>query len=268
MDQTSKIDFLNHSLLVASKLTSEEKLHLALMEKVLKHTADLPFIFKGGSALLFCYGLNRFSEDLDFDCAKRINPKSCIVEAIKDLNSNASLIKNTQRVNLITIDVPKDTETTSRYMIRYAFTMKNKELFKDFLKVEISHRNELISTKNFENFVNKDKAFNVYKLEYLLENKLICIGAYPEISAGRSKIRDLYDVAFISEHYPDIFSAKQTAALSDICRNMNKLTSQFEYSYREDKIVKKITELDDLVLKLAENSEKLTQRSKNLSLER
>ena len=268
MDKNSEEDFLKSPLLVASKLTAEEKLHLSVMEKVLKRVSVLPFIFKGGSALLFCYGLNRFSEDLDFDCAKRINPRIAVVEAFKDLNSNATLIKNAQRVNLLAIDTPKDTDTTSRYMIRYAFDMREQRLFSKTLKLEISHRNELISTKNFEKFINKNLDFNAYKLEYLLENKLICIGAYPEISDGRSKIRDLYDVAFISERYPNSFSFNQAKALRKLCQNLDTIFSQFEYSYLEDKIVKKITGFDELVLKLAENSEKIMQRKRAMSLER
>ena len=98
MDKFTEINFLTRSLHEDLSLSPSDKIHLALMEKVLKQTSKLPFIFKGGSALLFCYGLNRFSEDLDFDCAKRINPKSCITEAVKDLNSNAALIRNLQRL--------------------------------------------------------------------------------------------------------------------------------------------------------------------------
>ena len=268
MDKFTEINFLTRSLQENLSLSPSDKIHLALMEKVLRQTSKLPFIFKGGSALLFCYGLNRFSEDLDFDCAKRINPRSCITEAVKVLNSTASLIRNSQQINLLSMDVPKDTETTSRYMVRYVFTMKNQEVFSSSLKLEISHRNELISTKNIEKFINKEKAFNVYKLEYLLENKLICIGAFPEISEGRSQIRDLYDVAFISQHYPKIFSFRQAKALSMVCKNLDKLTSQFHPSFIEDKIVNKITDLDSLVLKLAENSEKVLKLQQDKYLER
>lgn len=208
--------------------------------------------------MLFCYGLNRYSEDLDFDCAKRLNPKACIVDGVKDLN--LTLKNSAQKVSLLSIDNPKDTETTSRYMIRYSFLSGSEEVFLDSLKLEISHRNELVTTKNYDSFVNHETLYNGYKLEHLLEHKLICIGAYPQKSLGRSKIRDLYDAAFISQHYQETFTQEQCRALSSLCSNLDKLSSQFKTSYAEDKVVKNMVELDELILTLAENAQRLMDR--------
>lgn len=268
MDQYSEKNFLDNSLMDNLEINESEKTHLIVMKYVLNEISKAPFVFKGGSALLFCYGLNRFSEDLDFDCAKRINPRAYILEAFKVINAQAAFIQNNQRFNLLMIKTAKDTETTSRFIIGYSFSKNGTDQFLDTLKLEISHRNELLSTKNFENFINKNKPYNVYKLEYLLENKLICIGAYPEISHGRSQIRDLYDVAFISQHFPKAFSCKQASALNGVCKNLDKLISQFQPSFCEDRIVKKIIDLESLVLKLTENSERLLKLQQDKSFER
>ncbi|MFP6111712.1 nucleotidyl transferase AbiEii/AbiGii toxin family protein [Helicobacter pylori] len=55
---------------------SEQALnHEKLMRAIVKNLADTPMVLKGGTALYLGYGLNRFSEDLDFDCCKKINLK-------------------------------------------------------------------------------------------------------------------------------------------------------------------------------------------------
>ena len=51
------------------KLTEAQQSHLRVMHEVLSSVQDTPLVLKGGTALLVCYGLNRFSEDLDFDRA-------------------------------------------------------------------------------------------------------------------------------------------------------------------------------------------------------
>ena len=43
-------------------------------------------VFKGGTALQKCYGLNRFSEDLDFTLFKSISLDEMIDRAIKGMN--------------------------------------------------------------------------------------------------------------------------------------------------------------------------------------
>lgn len=55
------------------KLNERDKFHEKLMESILKNLSDTPLVLKGGSALYLGYGLNRFSEDLDFDSLKKLN---------------------------------------------------------------------------------------------------------------------------------------------------------------------------------------------------
>ncbi len=62
---------------------SEQALnHEKLMRAIVKNLADTPMVLKGGTALYLGYGLNRFSEDLDFDCHKKINLLGRVKSAI------------------------------------------------------------------------------------------------------------------------------------------------------------------------------------------
>jgi predicted nucleotidyltransferase component of viral defense system len=51
----------------ALNLSPERRLHVEIMRAIARELHDLPMVLKGGTALLLCYGLDRFSEDLDFD---------------------------------------------------------------------------------------------------------------------------------------------------------------------------------------------------------
>jgi predicted nucleotidyltransferase component of viral defense system len=48
----------------------ERQLHVNIMRAIARDFHVIPMVLKGGTALLLCYGLDRFSEDLDFDAPK------------------------------------------------------------------------------------------------------------------------------------------------------------------------------------------------------
>ncbi|MGN8462809.1 nucleotidyl transferase AbiEii/AbiGii toxin family protein [Helicobacter pylori] len=59
------------------------------MRAIVKNLADTPMVLKGGTALYLGYGLNRFSEDLDFDCHKKIN----LLGRVKSAIPNGIIVK-------------------------------------------------------------------------------------------------------------------------------------------------------------------------------
>jgi predicted nucleotidyltransferase component of viral defense system len=93
------------------------------MRAVAEDFSSLPLALKGGTALLFCYGLDRFSEDLDFDGSKKLNLESRL---------RASLARVTKHHD---IRIAKDTDTVQRYKILY-HTVEGA----GNLKVETSYR--------------------------------------------------------------------------------------------------------------------------------
>ena len=86
------------------------------------------FILKGGTALLTCYKLDRFSEDIDLDGKNKGIEE--IVKGFCDMYGFAYRIA-------------KDTDTVKRYMVNYGNTGKP-------LKVEVSFRRKEIGTDDHE----------------------------------------------------------------------------------------------------------------------
>lgn len=158
------------------------------------------FILKGGTALLACYNLDRFSEDIDLDAKSKRNISKIIDEFCKK--------------NGYTYTIPKNTDTTKRFMIQYDNIKK--------LKVEVSYRRNNIK----ENEYTKINNITVYNINELCLMKTM---AY----SGRDKIRDLYDICFICNNYFEKIS-------SDVKNSIRvaveyKGIEQFEYIIKDQK---------------------------------
>lgn len=132
------------------------------------------FILKGGTALMMCYNLDRFSEDIDLDA--RAGNIGNIVDSFCEINN-------------FSYRVAKDTATVKRYMINYGNISKP-------LKIEVSYRKRNIPNEEIA-LIN---GINVYNIDTLC---LMKTNAY----IGRDKIRDLYDVAFICNNYYENLSS-------------------------------------------------------------
>ncbi len=55
--------------------STQRELHVLFMKEILLtiNSKNYPTYLKGGTALLLCYGLDRFSEDIDLDSEKSFN---------------------------------------------------------------------------------------------------------------------------------------------------------------------------------------------------
>ena len=131
---------------------------------------NLKFILKGGTALMLCYALNRFSEDIDLDGAPGWN----IIPIIEKFCKLKGYVCR----------VGKDTKTVQRCFINYGN-------IESPLKIEVSFRRRELDTRDI--IMYSDSIF-VYGIESLLSMKL---AAY----SGRDKLRDIYDVTFICLNY-------------------------------------------------------------------
>jgi len=154
---------------------------IKFIKSILPYFGD-NFILKGGTALSLYYGLNRYSEDLDFDA--------------KSNNMNfINKLKNHKDFKNWNINIKKDTNTVFRAMIDYG----DKSHLGDYpLKIEVSNRNKLLLQTNSLKYENIDKV-NVYSIDELIKMKTI-------IFSGRDKIRDFYDLGYLLEKYPQNFS--------------------------------------------------------------
>jgi predicted nucleotidyltransferase component of viral defense system len=204
-------------------IDTPESTHIAVMQSVAKGFNDLPIVLKGGTALLLCYGLDRFSEDLDFDANKKLN----ITNRVADI-----LSKHTEKH---IIKISKNTDTVQRLKIHYS-----KNGLERFLKIETSFRDP---------FQNEDTVIidgiKTYQIKNLIDQKVNAM-------IGRTKARDLYDIDFLLRKYRKYFAEGTIEKLSETVANINELEGRFYQSFQEDYILSE-SELDDLIIRIASN---------------
>jgi predicted nucleotidyltransferase component of viral defense system len=138
-------------------------------------------VLKGGTALLFCYGLQRYSTDLDYD---GFNYNFKILDEIKSVfNSNG--------LELDKINIKKDTDTVKRYMLHY------KEAENNPIKLEISFRN-IDDVEYINKNIIQINNINTYNINYLAAKKTKKIEAF----LNRTAARDIFDVSFLLQCFP------------------------------------------------------------------
>lgn len=89
-------------------LKPEEQYHADIMKLIVQSLRGTPYVLKGGTSLLLGYGLDRFSEDLDFDSDKKLDLESKI---------RASMPEGTK---ITEFRNPKNTDTNQRYIIIFS----------------------------------------------------------------------------------------------------------------------------------------------------
>jgi len=206
-------------------LTSEEVLHKKFMLAILKNIADTPLVLKGGTALLLAYGLDRFSEDLDFDSDKKLNLESKIAHSVR------------HGIEVKEIRTLKDTETVTRYRVSYETKHGTRSL-----KIEVSYR-----SSPDENDIEVIDGFRVYKVQKILDLKLL---AAHDGEKPRTVIRDLFDIEFIFRKYSDTIPPDCLARLKEFASDPEDLVARYKQSYLEDDLVQDRVSLEDMALNL------------------
>jgi len=195
--------------------------HVEVISRFLKYLNETTgnFILKGGTALMACYGLDRFSADIDLD-----GTTGGIEKIVREFCEKQGF----------TFRTAKDTDTVKRYMINYGNDGKP-------LKVETSFRKKVIPPVEVVNI----GGVAVYKIDSLCAMKA---SAY----AGRDKIRDLYDLVFICNNYWDELSDQ----IISVVRNAVEFKGieQFDFLIKDqrDELVDK-NRLADEFLKMYDN---------------
>ena len=152
------------------------------------------FVLKGGTALFLCYGLNRFSEDIDLDSRRR---------DIKEVVCHFCELKG------YSFTVVEDMPIVKCCMINYGSEAHR-------LKIEVSYRNANLDAKD----VTCINGIQVYSINRFAQLKS---AAY----LGREKIRDLFDLTFICNHYYDQLSHDALNGIRDVLSV--KGIDQFDY---------------------------------------
>ena len=218
-------------------MTPRQQIHVDIMKSVARSLADTPLILKGGTALLFAYGLDRFSEDLDFDSNKHLRLENRIEKATNPL------------IRIDSVDVPKNTETVQRYRVAYSTRGVS-----GFLKIEVSCRDSYDSSRS-----HFHEEIRVYDLPVLVDHKL-------EAFQNRTVARDLYDLHFMLTQKLGDLSTRQIQILVEASRDIDALERRYAESFKEDLILQN-TDVGRLVLSIYDLSRHLySELHKNSSI--
>jgi predicted nucleotidyltransferase component of viral defense system len=205
------------------KLTDAQQVeHVEVMTEICHffNGKKMPMVLKGGTALKLCYGLNRFSEDLDFDCAKSLNLESSILAVFAQLGKTKQYLRNPE------ITVTKDTNTVKRYRIVYADDIN--------LKLETSLR----GTPNDNDLINLNGILT-YKIEKLIQQKLRALH-------GRTAARDLHDIVYLYDNFYDGFGKEELDEIEALYNNQSSVIDEYNSAYSEDTILSTTDLLEDL----------------------
>lgn len=136
------------------------------------------FVLKGGTALMLCYGLPRFSDKIELEGKneKFFELLDRFVEAFKDKYGTLSYTRE------------EDTNAVRSAIIQYGASR--------VLRVKVSYRGRYIDLKD----CNTINGILVYSIEEILSWKWITFGS-------SNSVRDLYDMTFIYLRYNEILDS-------------------------------------------------------------
>ncbi len=186
----------------ALKEVTQEVILYALSKLGFFHYAS----FHGGTALRLCYGLDRFSEDLDFlvssptsdfDLSSYIAPLNEILHSF-GLNFDVHEKEKTRETNIRTLYVKGNTiEHLEKFFNLSGVHLNHNETIRIKLDIEMgSHNHEtyILMHKSWP----EDYVIRVFDLPTLLASKINTILHRQWVS--RVKGRDLYDYMFLLSH--------------------------------------------------------------------
>lgn len=141
-------------------------------------------VFKGGTALSKCYGLDRFSEDLDFNCEKEFDPKK-LEKGLERFNLDFKL-KETKYKNSLKVTI----------WVKGPLYIGTKNSFCK-IELDISLREKTLEKpeiKSLGKFLEEVPVFDVFvmKEQEIFAEKI-------RTSFTRNKARDVYDLLFLTE---------------------------------------------------------------------
>jgi len=143
-------------------------------------------VFKGGTALAFFHGLNRFSEDMDFTLKEHFDLRRLATEIIEDLE-----ILNMS----VSLRIIEDNPRSFSFRVGVAGPLFTQEIERCFVRVEVSRMERImreVEVKELRTLYPDILPFyvTVMSLEEILAEKVRAL-------AWRGKARDLYDLWFL-----------------------------------------------------------------------
>jgi len=194
-------------------------------------------ILKGGTALLFCYGLPRFSTDLDYDG----------IDYNLNINDNVTNVFKNNNLELSSINIKKNTDTVKRFMVHY------KEAENNPIKIEISFRN--MENEKILDYKTNINGLNTYNIDYLANDKI-------NTFLDRMAARDIFDASYLFKEYPDVIDKNLILKCKDKVNSIG--IDQFEKIIKNDDILKDF-DTDDILINFDKNINNLYNKNINYS---
>lgn len=197
------------------------------MREICLNVSDTPMVLKGGTALLLCYGLDRPSEDLDFDSSKKMGLERRVDTALG------------KRYRIDELKTLKDTDTVQRLRLNYSDLQTG---IGGSLKIETSFRESPVPEQ-----IVVWNGIRVYSLDRLFIQKTTAF-------YDRTTARDLYDLSFIlskSSFLPDNDSLARLRHDFADPQKFRELEQRFRQAFQIDPLLSGY-DFDKVVLSLSE----------------
>ena len=158
---------------------SEENAERSLfLYDIAKEVSAKDLVLKGGTSLLFGYGLNRYSTDLDFNTSRKTNHIDKIIEILRKKNIHYNAMHDRREGSRIVTDILFKTGQR-----------------KDKLKIDIDYSGKYMNKE--QNITNNNGIF-MFNIETLCRMKY-------EAFLDRKKARDIYDIGYLIQYSPKSF---------------------------------------------------------------
>lgn len=194
-------------------LVKQEQFELEILDKLNSKRLLNHLVFGGGTMLRLCYGLNRFSVDLDFWIVKDIDTKR-LYEILKEY--------------LCEFYTLKDSADKFHTLL---FEIKSRD-YPRSLKIEIRKEKKKIKTEQaiaYSRHSNMQVFLKVVSLEEMMRSKI-------EAFLERKEIRDVFDMEFLLKKGIDIEAPSPT--LRKILETIDALTNK-DYTVKLNSLLEK-----------------------------
>jgi hypothetical protein len=209
--------------------------HGAVMRSIAKTIAanKAVYVLKGGTALMFSRGLDRFSTDLDFDTSKKLSLDAAIRDGLRKAGCQTP-----------GIDRAKDSDVTQKLFINYQTPAGDRMR----LKLEAKIRDiDIAKTESTSD------GFLVYNVQTQLAQKFQAAQA----RGGRAP-RDLYDISFLASRFPEAVKVNAEAFVT-FAQNTGQLISEYASGWKEDTVLES-KPIEDVALNVGVIAETLMSR--------
>lgn len=208
-------------------LTEQQALHEHAMKNAVLRMQDTPYVFKGGTALALLYGLDRHSQDIDFDASEPIEAEEVrrrIESGLRDAG-----------VTMSGFIVHKDTEIGQRFKVHYLNPGTGQDML---MNVDMSFRH-VPQASEFETVAG----IRAYKLQVIFDQKL-------DAARGRTQARDLYDLGFIVDRHGGLLSDDQITRADAFTNDVEQLAGWYEQAFQADRFLRAPSAHEDAALRL------------------